>query len=166
MRDDDDRRLLLERIGRTVERTQWSCLAYCILGTHLHLLVTTPAPNLGVGMQWLLSSYAREFNEKHHREGNLFHTRFYSTAIRSDAHLRTAIAYVHLNPVRAGVVMHPEEWPWSSYAATIGDVDVPSFLDAAATLELFDPDREKARLRLRLAVHEARAHDRPGGRGV
>ena len=154
VRDDVDRRLLVERMGKTVIRYRWSCLAYCLLDTHFHAVVGTPAANLGVGMQWLLAPYAREFNKRHERQGNVFHTRFYSKRIRSDDHLLAALMYVHLNPVRAGIVDEPERWPWSSYAPSIGRSDPPGFLDLQALLELIAAEPSVAQGRLQAATHE------------
>lgn len=159
VRDDRDRTELLSRIGVATQRHRWSCLAYCLMNSHFHLLVGTPAANLGVGMQWLLSSYARYFNRRHTRDGNLFHSRFYSTRVKSEDHLTSALVYVLLNPVRAGLVERPDDWQWSSYAATVGTGAAPGFLDRRAVLELVDERPASARLRLELAVHEARQRD-------
>ena len=160
VRDDLDRKWLLQRLGLTVTRHRWSCLAYCLLDTHFHLIVQTAIPNLGVGMQWMLAPYARDFNDRHERRGNLFHTRFYSTRITSDEHLTAALVYLHLNPVRAGVVERPELWRWSSYAATIGRAPAPQFLATSEALGLIDQHRATAVLRLQLAVSETLDRDR------
>jgi putative transposase len=135
-------------------RHRWSCLAYCLLDSHFHMIVGTPIANLGLGMQWLLAPYAREFNKRHERQGNVFHTRFYSKQIRSDDHLHAALLYVHLNPVRAGIVNEPEGWRWSSYAPSIGRTDPPGFLDLEALLELIAADPRVAQERLRTAARE------------
>jgi REP element-mobilizing transposase RayT len=153
--DDHDRDVLLDRLGGAVFRHRWSCLAYCLLSTHLHLVVGTARPNLGIGMQWLLGPYAQAFNRKHDRRGHLFGGRYYSTRVQSENHLVAALTYVELNPVRAGLVESPEHWPWSSYAATVGRRRAPDFLDVDAVLDLVDSDHEKARLRFALAVREA-----------
>ncbi len=116
-------------------------------------------------MQWLLGPYARQFNKRHERDGNLFHTRFYSKRVASDDHLIAAVVYVLLNPVRAGAVEQPEAWKWSSCAATVGSTDAPGFLAVDAVLELVDEHARSARLRLQLALHEARQADR-ARRGV
>jgi putative transposase len=163
--DEVDREALVKRIGETVQRHRWSCLAYCILDTHFHLIVATPSPNLGVGMQWLLAPYSRSFNRRHERQGNLFHSRFYSARVTSEEHLTAAIVYVVLNPVRAGIVQQPELWNWSSYSATVGLAPAPAFLDTTATLELLGPDPRTARLRFQVAVLETRDRDR-GRTGV
>ena len=166
--DDTDRRRLLERMGRAVEKHRWSCLAYCLLDNHLHVVVQTPEPNLGIGMKWLKASYAQDFNHRHERHGHLFGGRFYSKLVQWDEHLISSIVYVALNPVRAGIARSPESWPWSSYAPTIGSAPAPAFLDTTHVLALFDSDRAVARLRLREAVEEGWARDRDRGqtRGV
>ena len=159
-RDEHDRRLLLDRIAGTVQRHGWSCLAYCMLDTHVHLVIGTPRPNLGQGMKSLLAPYAQNFNRRYEREGHLFRGRFYSRRIKSEDHLISAIVYVALNPVRAGVIDEPESWRWSSYAATIGRTPAPDFLDVAAVLELFDPHARAAQLALEFGVRDALARDR------
>jgi putative transposase len=161
--DDRDREVLLSRLGRAVGRYGWSCLAYCVLDTHFHLIVTTHKANLGAGMKWLLGPYAQNFNYRHQREGHLFRGRFYSRRIESPAHLTAALIYVSLNPVRAGVADAPERWPWSSYAAMIGRAPPRSFFDVSAALELIDPDTRAARLTFELAVRDARDRSRVEG---
>ena len=157
--DDRDREVLVARIGEAVGRHRWLCLAYCLLDTHFHLVVVTQEPNLGRGMRWLLSPYAQGFNLRHGREGHLFRGRFYSKRIETDNHLIAALVYVSLNPVRAGVVERPEQWRWSSYAATVGRDTLPSFVDASSVLDLLDPHPRAARLAFELAVREARERD-------
>jgi REP element-mobilizing transposase RayT len=167
VRDDVDRQALLGHIGASILRYRWTCLAYCLLDSHFHLVVATPAANLGRGMQLLLARYARDFNTRHNREGNLFHTRFYSRRIESEAHLLSSIIYVVLNPVRAGLVDGAEHWHWSSHRATIGTASPPPFLASDAVLEIFGPSQPEARMRFELAVAQARARDlvpRPGVR--
>lgn len=159
VRDDDDREVLLEEIAAATQRGRWACLAYCLLSTHFHLVVATPAPNLGPGMQRLLSTYAREFNLRHTRAGNLFHTRFHSSVVKSEAHLLSSLIYVYLNAVRAGLADAPESWPWSSYASTVGLEQPPDFVSVSNVLELFGGSPEAARFRLRAAVAEAWALD-------
>ena len=161
VKDDVDRVGFVSRLGLAIEKHHWSCLAYCLLDNHFHLVLQTPEPNLGLGMKWLKSAYAQDFNHRHDRRGHLFGGRFYSAMLESDAHLVAAIVYVSLNPVRAGVVEHPEEWRWSSYAATIGLQPIPPFLDAHAVLELVDRHPTVARELLKNAVDETAGRD-PG----
>jgi putative transposase len=66
-------------------------------------------------MRVLNGAHARAFNKCHGRRGALFESRYTDTAIKDEAHLYSAIEYVHHNPVRAGMVQHPADWPWSTY---------------------------------------------------
>jgi len=159
VRDDGDRRNLIGYLERSITRFRWSCLAYCLLDTHIHLVVRTPTPNLGCGMQSFEAPYAQAFNHRYERQGHLFRGRYYSTRLETADHLVSAIIYVSLNPVRAGMVEQPELWRWSSYAATAGFVPAPSYLDVAATLELIDTDTAAARRRLVAGIRDARDRD-------
>jgi putative transposase len=117
--DDHDRRLYLRLLGKVVMKHQWICLSYCLMDNHVHLLVETPEPNLGVGMQRLHSVYAQTLNERHGWTGHVFQGRYGAVAMRSDEQLITTARYVALNPVEAGLCGAPEEWRWSSHAAVL-----------------------------------------------
>ncbi len=160
VRNDVDRRGFLSRLGQSVHRHRWQCLAYCLLDTHFHLLLGTPIPNLGAGMRWLKSAHAQDVNYRHGRSGHLFGGRFYSVPIKSDDHLVSALVYVYLNPVRAGVARRPHEWEWSSYGVTVRGERAPAFLNTAAVLELFGVDPTMSRIRLAAAVDETLRLDR------
>jgi hypothetical protein len=89
---------------------------------HFHLVLETPQPNLAIGMKWLLGTYTQRFNWRHQRWGHLFGGRYKAQVIdeRSEGYLRCACDYVHLNPVRAGLIPAEEKlesFPWSSYSA-------------------------------------------------
>jgi len=148
VRDDEDRNALTRRLALAVDRYAWSCLSFCLLDTHIHVVLGTPRPTLSRGMQW-----------KHSREGHLFRGRFYSGRIRSEDHLVSTVMYVALNPVRAGLVEKPEQWRWSSYGGTIGRSQDTAFIDDRAVLELFGADSTAAQIRFEFAVAEARARD-------
>ena len=155
--DEIDRRRHLALLDRTVRRHRWLVFAYCLMGNHFHLVVQVPDANLSAGMQELLGEYARYWNSRHERSGHLFLNRFSCTPIESDGHLRGAVRYVDLNPVRASLVFRPEQWPWSSYRALVGlDHPVP-FLAIKETLELFGSTLPQARRAYRHFVREGRA---------
>ena len=100
-------------------RFGWRCIAYCLMRNHYHLVIRTPEANISQGMHLLNGSYARWFNLHHGLQGHLFERRFHAAAIESDWHLLESCRYVVLNPVRAGLVVKPADWKWSSYRATI-----------------------------------------------
>jgi putative transposase len=152
--DDYDFVALTARLARTVERMEWCCYAYCLMHNHFHLLVETPKPNLGRGMQRLSGSYAQGFNHRHGRDGHLFEGRYRMTIVSRDAHLAELARYLVLNPVRAGICGHPADWRWSSYRATAGFDEAPSFLAVDALLSTFAADAPLARERYREFVAE------------
>ena len=95
--------------------------AYVLMGNHLHLLLTPRRDGaLSLMMQAVGRSYVRAFNQAHGRTGTLWEGRYRSSVIQTERYLLTCMAYIDLNPVRAGVVEAPENYPWSSHAHYIG----------------------------------------------
>ena len=131
--DDADRRRYLALLDRTVSWMSWRCLTYCLMGNHMHLLIETPKPNLGRGMQRFHGEYAQRFNRRHARSGHLFQRRYEAVPIESDAQLFTVVRYIANNPVEAGLCDSPEAWPWSSHAAILHRT-WPRWLDVARLL--------------------------------
>src|SRR3712207_2241831 len=86
-RDDADRSAYLRLLGAVVVRRRWSCLAYCLMDNHVHLLVEIPEPDLAEGMRQLHGDYARGFNDRHARSGHLFQGRYGSKLVTSDEQL-------------------------------------------------------------------------------
>ncbi len=158
-REPADRKRLLALLEAIAECYQWSCGAYCLMGTHFHLIVTTPAPTLSRGMQHLCGSYAGWFNWKYGRRGHLFGRRFGSVLIVSDEHLLEAHRYVALNPVRAGLCRRPESWRWGSFRALAGLEAGPPFLDIDDVLDLFALRRKVAQPAFRRFVEAGTSDD-------
>jgi putative transposase len=129
--------VFLAALRGVVVRFEWNCLAYCLLGTHYHLLLQPGGETLSEGMQRLNSAYAFWFNRHYGRYGHLFQGRFHSVPLRTDAHLVMVLPYLALNPVRAGLAESACSWPWSSYAATVGEAQAPRFLARDLALEVF-----------------------------
>ena len=115
VRDDADRHQLIDGLEHTVVRHDWELLCYVVMGNHLHLLLKTPRPNLGAGMQGFLSSYAIWAGRRWRRIGHLFQGRYRAEMIEDERYYWTVSRYIHLNPVWAGLVQRPEQWAWSSY---------------------------------------------------
>ena len=153
--DDRDNTTFLELLGKTVERFHWTCHAFCLMVNHYHLMIETPEANLSKGMHHLNANFCQAFNKRHDSVGHLFQGRFKSIVVDRESYLLELARYVVLNPVRAGMVDRPEEWPWSSYCATAGLTSSPS-ADAASEwlstiwlLGQFSPDKAAARKRYR-----------------
>lgn len=136
-REIDDRGRFLAQLEKVVGTYDWRCRAYCLMGTHFHLIVHTIRPNLSRGIQHLCGAYAQWFNWKYSRRGHLFARRFVSRHIKTDSHLLEAHRYVALNPVRAGLCRVPAEWPWGSFRSLAGLESSPGYLDTEGALALF-----------------------------
>ena len=152
-RDDLDRLRYLDLLARVVGRKGWLCLGYCLMHNHVHLLLETPQPNLGRGMQLLHGRYAEGFNARHARPGHVFQGRFGSVHIARDEHLLAAAAYVALNPVAAGLCERPEDWRWGSHAALL-ERRPPRWLAVRRLLALFAGSGSRARERYRAYIAE------------
>jgi putative transposase len=152
--ENDDRRWFEYRLDDVVRRCEWSVKIHCLLGTHYHLLVTTPEPNIAVGMQRLNGMHAQAFNNRHEQFGGLIRDRYHTNLVETDAHFLATLRYIALNPVRAGLCTRPADWRWSSYAALIGWAAPPPFLDVESVLKLFSPDPTVARSMLREFVED------------
>lgn len=135
--DDEDRRLFMAILSQSIHRRHWVCLAYCLMTNHYHVVLELRETNLSEGMHRLNWLYALRFNERYGHVGHLFEARFGSQAIETEEHLVSALSYVVLNPVRAGLCDDPADWPWSSFRATAGMERCPSFLVAAKVRQLF-----------------------------
>jgi len=143
--DDLDRRMFLTFLGQAVRRFGWSLTAWVLMTNHFHLVIQTPEANLSRGMHWLNSTYAGWFNHRHNRCGHLFQGRFKSFLIETGTSLREVVRYVVLNPVRAQMVEHPEQYAWSSYRSSAGLDAAEDWLDTQSLLELFDSDADAGR---------------------
>jgi REP element-mobilizing transposase RayT len=128
--DNEDRRLFLDLLGKEISQQRWRCYAYCLMDNHFHLLIETPEPNLVAGMRRLNGVYTQSFNRRHGRVGHVFQGRYKSIVVDKDSYGLELSRYVVLNPVRARRAKHPQNWPWSSYRATVGRVAAPSWLHA------------------------------------
>ena len=117
---DEDRLLFLETLGQACGKTGWEVHAYCLMPNHFHLVIETPQANLVAGMKWFLGTYTSRFNRRHKLFGHLFSGRYKALIVDGSGtgYLKTVCDYVHLNPVRAGLIGADEpleRYRWSSY---------------------------------------------------
>ena len=136
--DDLDRRDFLGTILGLKSQTNCSIIAYCLMGNHFHLAIKVGTTPLSHIMHRLLTAYVIGFNARHAREGHLFQARYKSVLCLDDSYLIALVRYIHMNPVRAGLTVGPEDWPWSShryYAERTGSplVDPRLFFDVAGS---------------------------------
>jgi putative transposase len=126
--DDDDRLAYLRLLEDVTRYRHWRTMAYCLMGNHLHLLVETVEPNLGVGMHQLQGTFAQRFNRRYGTTGHVFERRFGGVVISTDEQLMTVATYIAHNPVEAGVCASAEQWRWGSHAAVAGAGAPPPWL--------------------------------------
>lgn len=132
---DLDRRFYLKCLGESAAKCGCAIHAYALMTNHVHLLVTPEENGATAAMlQDIGRRYVRAFNTAHRRTGTLWEGRFKSSLVDTERYLLTCHRYIELNPVRAGLVPHPGDYPWSShrhYAAARPDgliTEHPSFL--------------------------------------
>jgi len=159
--DDGDRDLFTETLGQVVERFNWLCHAYCLMGNHYHLMVETPDANLIAGMRQLNGVYTQRFNRRHRRVGHVFQGRFKAILVDRDSYLLELCRYVVLNPVRAGMVKRAGDYRWSSYRATAGITETPTFLTCEWVLSQFAQTEAAARRSYREFVRPGAADESP-----
>jgi putative transposase len=154
--DDQDRRQFL-RIQIEEKQTHGvEVCGGCQMGTHFHVIVTTPNGNLSDFVGAFEGRFAAYSNWRHGNVGHLFQGRFRDVVIEDDVQLLTALCYVFLNPVSAGFVKNIESYRWSTYRATVGLDPVPSYL-SLEWLETLYPGKPlaEAQRRFRDLMNEA-----------
>lgn len=126
-RDDEDYERYIRMLGATVGEKGWICLTFCLLPNHVHLLIETPTPNLGEGMQRLHSDYALTFNERHdlRGQGHVFQGPYGSERVDDELYFLRVSAYVIMNAVVAKLCSRPEEWPWSGHGMIDRGIRLP-----------------------------------------
>lgn len=142
--DDIDRNQFLDVFASVIDRFNWVCYAYCLMGNHYHLLLQTPDGNLSKGMRQLNGVYTQAYNRRHKVAGHLFQGRYKSILVDQDAYLLELSRYVVLNPVKAKIVQQVGQWKWSSYRAMTGESQSPDWLSSDYLLLLFSARRRAA----------------------
>jgi REP element-mobilizing transposase RayT len=125
--DDQDRGKFLARFSSLLKETSTECFAWALLDNHFHLLLRCNSAELSTFMRRLLTGYAVNFNHRHKRSGHLFQNRYKSIICEEDAYLLELIRYIHLNPLRAGMVASLEAldlYPWSGHSVLMGKNDL------------------------------------------
>ncbi len=139
VRDDQDRKEFLRRMGELAKGTGTGIYAFALMTNHAHILLKSGHQGLSTFMRRLLSGYAQYFNRRYQRVGHLFQNRYKSIICEEEAYFDKLVAYIHLNPIRAGLVNTFEElalYPWSGHAVIMENVHYP-WLDCDYVLQGF-----------------------------
>jgi len=149
-----DREKFLSYLKSAHERYGALIHVYCLMNNHYHLLVETPRSNLSQILHHINGAYTNYYNVKRKRAGHLFQGRYKAIVVDKDAYCQELSRYIHLNPVRAGIVDRPSEYPWSSYGYYVGVKKQPEWATVETVLEYFDKDVNKARKYYRKFIEE------------
>jgi len=142
--DDADRRYYLTLLSSVVVGFRLKVYAYTLMSNHIHLFLRTLLPNISEVMYRVNIDYSHYFNKRHRKTGHLFESRFKSKLVQEDRYFLGLLRYVHMNPVKAGMAAEPEQYPWSSHRAYLGNTD-RVVTDPSEALRIFSDDPERAR---------------------
>jgi REP element-mobilizing transposase RayT len=138
-----DRKVFLDTLAQACERTGWKVCAYVLMSNHYHMVLETPEANLVAGMKWVQGTYTKRFNVRNRQWGHLFQGRYKSIVIDPEEpeYFCTACDYIHLNPVRAGLVDAEgqptfRDYKWSSsWFLSRSDKGYPPWLNLARIVQ-------------------------------
>ena len=148
---------LLERLTEVLADGGTRCLAWALMGNHLHLVLRTGTTPLSTLMRRIHTGFALRFNLRYGRSGYLFQSRFGSRLVRDEAGLRAVIRYVLRNPLEGGLVRDLaalERFPWCGYGALVGVRPALPFEAVDETLSIFGESAASARAALRAFLAE------------
>lgn len=151
-----DRERFLSYVQSASERYGAVIHVYCLMRNHYHLLLETPLGNLSQIMRHINGAYTTSFNAAHHRSGHLFQARYKALLVEADAYAAELSRYIHVNPVRAGMVDEPGRYAWSSYLLYVGQTKTPQWLNTGLILGYFGhrvSDAQKGYREFVYAVH-------------
>ena len=167
--NDQDRDNFIERLGDILPQTDTPCYAWALIPNHLHLLLRTGTAPISNVMQRLLTGYAVRFNHRHRRHGQLFQNRYKSILCQEDPYLLELVRYIHLNPLRAGLVKDLKDlynYKYSGHSVLMGKTKV-DWQDTDYILKFFDSRYANARKRyreyLKKGIASGRRTDLVGG---
>lgn len=146
--DDSNYRFFIKRLGELLEETQTDCFAWALIPNHFHLLLRTGPTSLATFMRRLMTSYAVYYNRYHQRSGHLFQNRYKSIVCEGDPYFLELVRYIHLNPLRSGLVKDINElvsYPWCGFGVLMGRYQ-NSWQETDEVLKYFANRAEKARM--------------------
>lgn len=153
--DDSDRCRFYLLIQEGIAKFKFRVHAFCCMGNHVHIAIQVSDITLSRIMQNLSFRYTRWINLKYNRIGHLFQGRYKSLLVDADSYLLQLVRYIHLNPVRAGLVESPEDFSWSGHKTYIGQNELP-WLEVNSVLSQFSQSISEAILCYKQFVEEGK----------
>jgi REP element-mobilizing transposase RayT len=148
-KEDSDKEYFLRILQKATEKYGIEMYAYCVMGNHYHLLIGSPYGMLSKVMHAVQSSYGSYQQRERGWIGHVFAGRYKSLCVQKEGYLLELSRYIHLNPVRAGIVKEPEEYLWSSYRFCVGKEKKPNWLNVEWLLEEYGKTRYEAQRKYR-----------------
>jgi putative transposase len=161
-RNNYDRDGFLERLGGLINESQTQCYAWALMPNHFHLLLKTGKAPIATLMRRLMTGYAVSFNRRYRRHGHLFQNRYKSILCDQDEYLKELVRYIHLNPLRAGIVKHIRGlniFKYSGHSAIMGKYKV-DWQNVKDILALFGDKKGTARRMYGQFVEQGAGHGR------
>lgn len=113
--DEEDKGYIEFLLSDVVEKYKCKVHSYCLMDNHIHLMLEGKLEEISKVMKSILQRFSFVMNKKYKSEGHVFKNRFFSKAVNDYKYVKDLASYIHLNPVRANMVRHPEAYKWSSY---------------------------------------------------
>ena len=160
--DNRDREDFLERLDGLVRETVTPCYAWALMPNHVHLLLRTGTVPIASIMRRLLTGYAVRYNKRHQRHGHLFQNRYKSILCEEDSYLRRLVAYIHLNPLRSGILENVaalNHFPFTGHSVLMGTTERP-WQDTEYVLKSFGGTLSEARKNLQEHLFKSSAKGR------
>lgn len=151
-----DRDNFLQRLSEILQETETACFAWSLMPNHFHLLCRTGNIPISGVMQRLLTGYAVWYNRSRQRHGHLFQNRFKSILCQTDAYLLELVRYIHLNPLRAGMITGMtalDRYQYSGHITLMGNTN-HSWQNTKEILSMFGKNRDAARRAYRKFIEE------------
>ena len=152
-----DRSLLTRIVKEIIVDCGAQLHAYCYMTNHVHALLQVSNTPLSKIMLLVAGRYARSVQARLQTTGHLFEKRYHALLVDADEYLLTLLRYIHLNPVRARLASSPDDYPWSSHHAYLGNRSEP-WVTTEFALHMLDSDRRRA-----IAAYEAWVSSVPTG---
>jgi len=158
-RNEDEADRLEDLIASVKKRDDFQILAWCIMSNHYHLAVRMGEVALSRSMRAIHHRFSQSYNGRHRVFGPFWQGRYRSRFVDDPDYLRQLIAYIHLNPVTAGIVSNPAKYRWSGHREVIERAVGRGLIDKDETLFAFDPNRRKAKTGYRSAMTHGRLEE-------
>ncbi|MDY6905825.1 MAG: transposase [Thermodesulfobacteriota bacterium] len=139
--DKRDYQGFVDLLKETTEMWGIRIAAYCLMPNHYHLLVQTPHANLSRSMRHINGIYTQRYNRSHESDGQLFRGRYKSIVVEEDSYLLQIVRYIHKNPVKAGIVESPGDYPWSSHIAYVSSAQKWNWVYRQFLLSMLTPNK-------------------------